>query len=266
MIRTGFLLPSIVFAAWFAVGAAAAPIAYDGFDYAPGPLVGESGGTGDWKSSWSGDSDVEVLTGGMSYVDSKGNSMSVTGNRIGLTSGSITKKAERQLNDKVGSATETVWASFLLDGSSGSAVNNVSLGDGLFVGQGGKDSGSTNILLSDQDGLVADTGVSAATQLFLVVRIDFQAGDEDVWLWTDPDLDAEPDTGTAIASGTLKDFETDFVRAQLSNTAGAIDELRFGFGWFDVLQESPEPVTALLVGLGLIGLSAHSRRRRVGGS
>ena len=31
--------------------ASAAPIAYDGFDYATGSLAGQGGGTGDWKSS-----------------------------------------------------------------------------------------------------------------------------------------------------------------------------------------------------------------------
>ena len=266
MVRARLLVPGIVLAALLAVRAAAAPIAYDGFDYSPGDLVGQSGGTGDWKNSWSGDSDIDVILGGWSYVDSLGNSLEVSGNRIGLGSGSDTKKVERQLNQKLGSVTETVWLSVLLQGSGGSDVTNISLGDGLFVGQGDKDSGSTTIWLSDQDGLIDDSGISAAAQSFLMVRVDFQAGDEDVWVWIDPNLDTEPGILTADASGTLKDFETDFVRAQLSNPNSGLDEIRFGFNWFDALGKTPEPDTALLLGLGLVGLSLHSRRRRVTGS
>lgn len=124
-----------------------------------------------------------------------------------LASGTDTEKAERQLNDKVGSATETVWLSFILGGSSGSATNHVSLGDGLFVGRGSKDTGGSNLWLSDQDGLIDDSGISAAAQSFVVARVDFKPGDEDVWLWVDPLLDAEPDTANADANGVAKKFK-----------------------------------------------------------
>jgi len=224
MARTRLLSAAIALAALLAVRADAAPIAYEGFDYATGALNGENGGTGDWKSAWSGDSDIEVVSGGWSYTDSNGWPLSVEGNHIGLASGSDIKKAERQLNGSLGSATETIWLSFIFEGSSGSAVNNFSLGDGLFVGQGSKDSGGTNLWLSDQDGLISDTGVSAASQSYLVARVDFQSGNEDVWLWIDPDLNAEPDTLFADANGSAKDFSTDFVRAQLSDTAAGMDD------------------------------------------
>jgi hypothetical protein len=258
MTRTRLLSAAIALASLLAVRADAAPIVYDGFDYATGALSGQNGGTGDWKSVWSGDSDLGVASGGWSYTDSNGWPLSVEGNHIGLASGSDIKKAERQLNGTLGSATETVWLSFIFEGSTGSAVNNFSLGDGLFVGQGSKDSGGTNLWLSDQDGL---TGVSATSQSFLVARVDFQSGNEGVWLWIDPVLNAEPDTLFADANGSAKDFSTDFVRAQLSDTAAGMDELRIGYFWFDIF-ETPEPSTALLLGFGLSGLSLHARRQR----
>jgi hypothetical protein len=127
------------------------------------------------------------------------------------------------------------------------------------VGQGSKDSGGSNLWLSDQDGLISDTGVSAASRSFLVARVDFQSGNENVWLWIDPVLNAEPDTLFADANGSAKDFSTDFVRAQLSDTTAGMDELRIGYFWFDIF-ETPEPSTALLLGLG--GLSLHARRQR----
>ncbi len=259
MARSRLVAPGLVLAALLAVRASAAPIAYDPFDYATGDLVGQNGGDGDWSSAWTGDDTIDVVLGGFTYTDSLGNPLEVYGNRIAIASGNKTKKVERQINQTIGATTETLWLSFILAGSSGSAVNNFSLGDGLFVGQGGKDSGSTNFRLSDRDGLIDDTGVSAASQAFLAVRVDFQAGNEDVWLWIDPDLDLEPSTASADASGTAKNFNTDFVRAQLSDTSAGLDEVRFGYNWWEIVK-SPEPETALLLGLGLAGLSFHSRR------
>jgi hypothetical protein len=93
----------------------------------------------------------------------------------------------------------------------------------------------------------------------LVARVDFQSGNENVWLWIDPVLNAEPDTLFADANGSAKDFSTDFVRAQLSDTTAGMDELRIGYFWFDIFK-TPEPSTALLLGLG--GLSLHARRQR----
>jgi hypothetical protein len=82
------------------------------------------------------------------------------------------KKAERTLNNKLGTSTSTVWFSAIVDGSGASEIHNVSLGDGLIVGQGTKATGSTTWMLSDQDGLIQDTGQSSDGRAFLVVRID----------------------------------------------------------------------------------------------
>ena len=194
--RTHSLRPATAVAFSFlmllAHDASASLIAYDGFDYATGDLVGQNGGTGDWKDAWTGNTEIDVILGGNYYIDSVPNLLDSVGNHIEIesTQGSV-KKVERSLNNKLGTGTATVWMSVIIDGTSSSAINNLGLGDGLFVGQGGKDTGSTNWGLHDINGQIGDSGISAGNTAILLVRIDFTAGDENVWLWVNPDLDAE---------------------------------------------------------------------------
>lgn len=257
--RCGSQLLAVLCATLLSASASAAPIVYDGFDYAPGGLVGGNGGTGDWKSAWSGDAGFSVLPGTYGFTDSGGRSIEVTGNHVELDAdyGSALK-ATRQTNGKLGTVVETVWMSVLLQGSGTSAVNNVSLGDGVFIGQGGKDTGSATWQISDQDGLVSDTGISASGLAMLVLRVDFTGGDENAWLWVDTDLGFEPTLGTADASGVVKSFEADFVQLQLESfTTAGIDEIRVGFTFEDV----PEPALALLLIPVAAALTARRRLR-----
>ena len=250
--------------------ATASPIAYDGFDYPVGPLNGNGGGTGDWKDNWQGDSEIEVVTGSYTYTDSKGNILDVLGNHIetSVDVGSA-KKITRSLNDKLGEVDETVWLSALIDGTATNKIHNLSLGVGLYIGQGGKNTGSTTWMLSDQDGVVQDTGSSSDGVTLLLLRVDFSStGDETAWLWLDPDLDAEPSTASADASGTIKSFEADFLQMQLEIPSSAgIDEVQFGYLFTTTVIYTPpptvpEPGTATTLGLGLIALSLRSRRTR----
>ena len=169
----------------------------------------------------------------------------------------------RALNEKVGTGTETVWLSVLLDGSSASEISNISLGDSLFIGQGGKDDGATTWQLSDQDGLVSDTGISSSALAFLLLRVDFSSGDESAWLWVNPLLDAEPDIGSADARGSIKEFEFDFLQIQLESSAfSGVDEVSLASSHAEVarLINSPEPSPIVLIGAGLIAMAAHRRR------
>ena len=270
-IRISRAFAGIAFVCVLAIGSSASAllIAHDGFDYATGSLDGQNGGAGDWKDKWSGDSDITVTTGSYSYIDSFGNTLDVLGNSIEVqpSSPGSPKKSSRPLITPLGSGDESIWMSVMLAGDSVSSVHNISLGDGLFFGQGDKDTGSTNWLLSDPDGVIGDTGISAVGQAFLVVRVDFSAGGaEEAWLWVDPDLNIVPGIGSADATGSVKEFTADFIQLQLELTGTAgIDEIRVGDAFADVAPftaPAPEPATAALLTAGLVGLGIAGRRRR----
>ena len=241
-------------------------IADESFAYAAGDLNGANGGTGDWKSAWSAASELDVALGSYSYTDSLGNQLGVSGGHVELDSdpGGF-KKADRTLNYKLGTIDETFWFGAIIDGALAASVNNIGLGDGLFFGQGTKDSGTTTWGLADQNGLIADTGIAADAAAFLLVRVDFTAaGDETVWLWVDPNLNLEPLLIDADASGAAASFEADFLRAQLETFGGAgFDELRLGTTFAEAAP-LPEPHTSALIGLGLIASSIAGGSRSAG--
>jgi hypothetical protein len=258
---------AVLFAALVSSPALAVSIAGDGFDYTAGTIVGQQGGTGNWRDEWQGDTDIFVFPGGYAYVDGSGNVLLVEANHVEVQVDlGSTQKVDRPLDIRLGQVDETVWISAIVDGSSTNAINNVSLGDGLFLGQGGENMGSTTWQLGDRDGLVSDTGVSSDGQQFIVARIDFTAGDEQeqAWMWLSPDLSATPDVSTADASGLIKSFEADFLQIQLESAGSAgVDEIRAGDTFADVAPYAapiPEPGPAALVMLGLLGMAISARR------
>ena len=58
----------------------AALIAYEGFDYDPGNIATLNGGTG-WTAAWTSNSTTgSVVAGGLTYTDTNGNQLVVSGN------------------------------------------------------------------------------------------------------------------------------------------------------------------------------------------
>ena len=263
-----FASVALVFVVAFGGSASALLIVHDDLDYATGSLDGQNGGTGDWKDKWSGDSDITVVNGSYTYTDSFGNILDVFGNSIEVlpSSPGSPKRLSRPLNTLLGSGDVSIWMSVMLAGDAVSSLHNISLGDGLFFGQGDKDMGTTNWVLSDPDGVIGDTGISAAGQALLVLRVDFSAaGAEEAWLWVDPDLNIVPGIGSADATGSVKEFEADFIQLQLElNGTAGLDEIRVGDTFADVTPftiPAPEPGTAAMLAAGLLGLGISGRRR-----
>ena len=231
------------------VAARASMIALESFDYSNNQkLKDRSGGSGDWKDKWSGDSNLKIVSPGtLTYTDSQNNTLNTSGGHVRNTSNSF-KMGTRDLDGKWGNNNTTVWLGVLIEGAAGSRRTNVGLAEKFFVGQGSKDSSKSNWTLYDQDGRIFDSEIEAGNDTaFLAVQIDFSSGDEEAWLWINPDLNTTPSKSTA-ANGSdgsdVKDFEFDKIGLFFNRKdSGFIDELRVATTYADV---SPFTATAPL--------------------
>lgn len=167
----------------------------------------------------------------------------------------------------LGAAIPASAATIAYDGSASSAVDILSFDRGLSTVESGKSTGSTTWQQSDQDGLVADTGISEDGMSFRVVWVDVPAtGDGFAWLWLNLLFDIEPGLASSNVSRSSESFEADLVQLQLENQASAgIDEVSPSPRLPDVATSNPpvrapEPGSSTLLGLGLVGLCALDRR------
>lgn len=229
----------------FSVGAGpgSLPIASDGFAYSPpGGILqsyapGGAGFSGSWYES-GGNWISQAAT--MSYNDGVRNLVTSPG-RINTANA----EARRNLylpGGPIGNTTDTVWVSMLLRQTSGGTANNfggltlpTGPGTGLFIGKPynrgfwGLENGPGTTLLSS---------IPVATSAFLVVRIDFQPGADNVYMWVNPSLSVAPSPGMAnIAAPVYGNFEN--IRILLLHAGGAplsmdADEIRLGYTFADV--------------------------------
>lgn len=283
-------LIALAFAAFPATSAVAQLIAYEGFDYAPtapgtdgdlvadGGIEGLNGGTG-WAGAWDdfavsatfgtgsratgiagpGDFPANARSAPLSYIDTFGNELVTTGNQARTSFGSRSI-ANRQLSDSFGEDGETLWMSFLAQ-SAGSTVPGrwagISLGpDAQYFGKP-NDEANWGIRHSESTG--GDVGAIPANEaVFFVARIDYVAGEENIWIWLNPDLGGTLDTADAdvFSQETLPVFDTITLAGRWSTD---FDEFRLGLDYASVSPIVPAPgVAATLAAAGLL----VSRRRR----
>jgi len=252
--RRMIILAVAFFMVTIPISAQATIIAQDSFDYSPGSLGGNSGGTG-WSGAWTGD--VSVLDGGsLSYTDSGGRELVTNGNRV-TAPGFSYRSLGRELQN------EDVWISFLIDRDfinimwAGISLYN----DGdeyLFMGKIGN---------SDQLGLHEWHGINRMSPIendsldavFFVSQLSFSSSGTEWYAWLNPDLNTIPDTSTADAHNTHPNLSVvDQIRIA-GETGIEFDELRIGTTYSDVAPV-PEPATVLLIGTGLVGLMGFRRK------
>ncbi len=238
----------VLFAKWLS-NSTPTLIAYEGFDLAQGEngLASSSGGT--TSSGWSGiwtNTSVDVAAGltysnlvtadGAARLDAAN-----SGAFRGFTSGFNTG---------------TVWISFLSVVSNAASYAGISLMNGfgnerLFIGD--TDSGTNWGFQSTGLGAAFTSAVGATNQAFMVVRLDWNVGvtnNDNLYLWVNPALDAEPLLGTTSASQLGININpagsVEFIRylriQQGEATDNAIfDEIRIGRSWADIAPVSSSP-------------------------
>ncbi|MGC3956502.1 MAG: immunoglobulin domain-containing protein [Verrucomicrobiota bacterium] len=235
---------------------------YDGFNYADGqPLDGTSqnGGTG-WNGPWvhvDGNTALTyILTGNLvgdtnvpSGYDSRsiGNSLyNYGGERVGrffdtASNSELAKRLFVDGNGNVGADGKTVYLSFLLKPNTTSTFYEVgfkrgSLGDGGRIGGLGNDAAGGNVNL--RAGGVNNYSLGAgdpSTPGFYVVRIDYKAGNDDVFVYRNSTSLTEPGTSTLTVSNAA---DMSFNGLSVDAFGGpelAADELRLGATWEDAI-------------------------------
>lgn len=242
-------------------------IAYEGFDYEVGSVIrGGDGGSG-WGDVWGAERRTErplIASGSISYpgLQSSGNHLSVG------TSGTGYASVFRSLASPITSDQyDSVWISFLVAREAGSnsyAAFELAMGNDWLLGIGdlGGDglSPSSWAAESSDDFQLSDVAVSSSVRM-MVAQIDFV--NQRANLWIDPLL-AGGQVPAASASQLSLDIDFDsFDRIQIYSDGGGMyrfDEIRIGTTFASVAAV-PEPSSAVLAGLALVGLGYGWRRR-----
>lgn len=249
-------------------------LAYEGFVYpAGGDLTGQNGGTG-WLSPWGANSGGVTDPAGtingdtaaansLKYVDSKGNTLVTSGGHGVFSGADGTSQPFRDVESR-GDPGTTTWISFVgqRQGTAADGADNpYPRGSNLAFFEGGTErfaignaSGSAVNAWSILNGGGSLANLRQSTwpfqQLtFIVIRVDHKDGNDNTYLFLNPDLSAEPNV-SAAAANTLEEFEHTFNRvrpfAGNLDTANsrpfgviALDEIRIGTTYASVTPFTP---------------------------
>ncbi|PLX73722.1 MAG: PEP-CTERM sorting domain-containing protein [Azoarcus sp.] len=262
----------------FAPLSLAAIIASDNFDYATGEVASQNGGSG-WGSAWSASTGVtQVVTPGTTV--SGGNALQLTGNNnsaayrqlsSAFTGNSLFVDFYIQLDAGVLSANDFMglWLDTASTGDHTSRPNIGIKADGngtndVFVRTNGTNGafaassniGTTNDITYHIVGLLSRTAPGNYTSFSM---------------WLDP-MFADLSTPDAVMTGNTGLSQISYVGFSSVNLDSGdvllIDGLQLSTTWSEALRIStsttndvPEPGTAALIGLGLLGLGLSKRRK-----
>lgn len=233
-------------------------LVYEGFDYVSGAgnLPGKAGGLGwsaPWKSVQGGGGNVvgtSLAAGnsGPNGYDAKsngGNGFTPNGTRDGRfldTAVGSRLQAAGFVNGSgnVGADGKTLYLSFLQQTNGTPSyyefeLHKANLDDAGRIGGVGNDTASSIVSLrtGGVKSLIGDgsTGVN-----LYVVRIDFKAGNDDVYVYQNPVSATEPSTATLVKQAAADMSFNGISLAAFSNgRTAAHDEIRIGQAWSDVV-------------------------------
>jgi hypothetical protein len=244
------LLLSASGAAW------ASSLVYEGFQYLPGQtLPTMAGGTGWAPGTWTGSLQMVDAPPTLQYPSA----LSSNGDAL---LNPAPGEAFRSFLMPLSNAGSELWVSFM--------EQSLAAGTGAFLSldpSGGGGSGS--ITVSKDTGGAVTLGVGGLSSLagfstgtgstdFFVLRLSQFSGTTTVDLFLNPGLALGPPSASLSVAApyllTQLYFRTDPTQE--------LDEIRIGTTRPDVAAAAPEPGTALLLGLGTIGIAWLRRRRQ----
>jgi len=240
-------------------------LAYEGFDYGQSgsDIGGTSGGFG-WAGSWQnlgGNSSQffsNGLTGGINVPtgydarSSGGRVFIAADSRRGRffdcsSTGSLAQRGYLNANGDIGANGKTIYLSFLQQPNGNAKFYELELHRGDLGDPGrmsgiGNDTGDTNVYLRVQSppgsgsSIFSSMGPGSTSVNFYVVRIDFKAGNDDVFVYRNPTSATQPLTPTLTVSNAADmSFDGISLAAFVNSRTVVNDEVRLGATWADVI-------------------------------
>ncbi|MGC3958528.1 MAG: hypothetical protein QM813_11480 [Verrucomicrobiota bacterium] len=240
-------------------------LGYEGFSYSAfgsPSLGGLNGGVG-WSNSW-----VNVAGGGGVVISnnlalgnqgtagfdarSLGNSAFVgNARRAGrfldrAANGNFGSRGYVDSNGRIGADGKTLYVSFLQQPNGATLFyefefHRSDLGDPGRIAGIGNDFNSTTVNLRAPNAKQTPLGLGNTNVNFYVLRIDFKAGNDDVYVYRNPLGSAEADNEPVLTMASVSDMSFDGISlaAFVGTTTVKHDEIRLGETWGDVLGGPP---------------------------
>ncbi|MDB6032335.1 MAG: anchor protein, partial [Verrucomicrobiales bacterium] len=223
-------------------------IASEDFDYDDVALIrGGYGGSG-WVDPWSGN--CFITPGSLKFANLAhyGNKLTTSGEQTGpelvkCSFRTISPEGNEKVmeNGHLGKDNTTVWIGFLVNvpaptpisGYGGLSLYDVNRQQ-VFLG----DTGASNVWAFERTGQLQkfSNALAAEKVCFLVYRIQFLEGDDEITMWVNPEPGTRPppEDAAAVEPTMVRDFRFNRIRFCSAPTPMSFDALRFGTSYADI--------------------------------